>query len=319
MTIAYTLPSINVPHGGYRIVLEHLHRLKARGHNVFLFIESDIKTCDWYPNQVKITRSQIDLKNADVVVLGSPHSVWYTPRKGQKVFCFVQMEESKFRPHDGKWINQCLQFYKTPYPKLYGSEWIGEYLEGEKFYIPDGINTNHFPVEDIEKPETVLLVEGWECSNPAKDTEAIAPKVCEKLKERYRVKVLAYGFQPLKRYSHVPDEYYYRPSVGKMNDLYRRASILIKATKFDSRALSPIEAATKKCVTVRAIIRGDDYLMNQINCLRNGYDEEKLYLNTEFLIKNREVQRILIDRFDIPDWNPIIDKLENIYDNYPGN
>lgn len=307
MKIVYTLPSINIPHGGYRIVLEHLIRLKKQfGHDTSLFIESGEPNCDWYGNiDIPITKDRGILGAADIIVFGSPHTR-YQPRPGQKVFSFVQMAEHLFRPNDMQWKRQCKAWYESPYPKIYGAEWIGKLLKGQLHYLPDGINTDHFPIESPVKDGRTVLVEGWECSNPAKDTEAYGPKVAEKLKEE-GYKILAYGFLPLKRYSHVPAEYYYRPTLDKMNELYRRASVLIKATKYDSRSLSPVEAATKGCVTARAIVQGDDYLIDRVNSRRTNYVENELYEAGKEILQSPLA--ICIRQLYIPEWPPIIEQL----------
>lgn len=259
----------------------------------------------WYGEvNFAITKSRHTLAQSDVVVICSPHTQ-YKQRPSQKVFCFAQMAEHLFRDYSKQWRRQCEQWYKLPYPKIYGSEWIADLLHGECYYLEDGINTDHFPIERPIKDSNTVLVEGWECSNDAKDVDAIGCKVAERLKhEGY--KIISYGFQHATRYVNVPDEYYYRPSLETMNDLYRRSSVLIKATKYDSRALSPIEAMTKQCPTARAIIQGDDYLQHEVNCLRSGYDEDELYNNAVSLLSGHSLN------MSVPDWNPIIRKLENI-------
>lgn len=308
MTITYTLPSVATPHGGYRIILEHLSRLQQRGHDVTLFIEGGSSNHDWYGEQFcPITRSPHVLSQSEIVVIGSPHSIWFKPKNWQKVFCFVQMAEHLFRPNDKRWLSQCKKWYESPYPKLYGSHWIAEYLKGDLHYIEDGINTDHFLIEKCEKDYKIVLVEGWECNNAAKDTDGIACRVVERLKQYYDMKVYAYGFLPLKRYAHVPDVYQYRPSLTVMNDMYRQASVLIKATHYDSRSLSPIEAMTKGCVTARAIEKGDDYLINDVNCVRCKYNEDELYNAASYILAVPKRYHLLT-----PEWPPIIDKLEKI-------
>jgi hypothetical protein len=311
MKIAYTLPSISVPHGGYRIHLEHLTRLQRRGYDVTLYIESGSVLYDWFPDQeVTVARSPHVVKLADIVVLGSPHTT-YKARAGQKLFTFAQMAEHLFRPDDMKWRDKCEKWYNLPCAKLYGANHVGEYLHGSLHYIEDGVNTKHYPVESPVKPDRLtVLVEGWECSNPAKDTLYIAPRIAMDMKKRYDCEVLAYGFLP-HSFGH-PDEYHYRPSLDTMNDLYRRSHILLKATRYDSRALSPTEAATKKCATVRAITEGDDNLVHGLNCLRTEYDYEAMKEQAFNLAENSELRDKLTTSFIIPEWEPIIDKLEKI-------
>lgn len=312
MKIAYTFPVIDIPHGGGRVVIEHCNRLTKLGHSVSLFVEKGSLDTRWYGGSISfsITKSPSLLPQQDIVVICSPHSMWYKPHMGQKVFCFVQMAEHLFRPDNKQWVELCNNWYQNQYPKIYGSRWIGEMLSGDLHYLPDGINTDHFPVERPRKMEECILIEGWECSNPAKDTDAIGPQIAANMRLR-GIKVIAYGHNPIKRMKYVPNYYCYRPSIDKINDLYREATILVKATKYDSRALSPIEAATKGCVTARGIIHGDDYLIHGYNCERTTYSDDLLE-SVNKLIEYPSLREKYIDNFDIASWDDIIYELNTI-------
>lgn len=280
MKIIYTLPSIATPHGGYRIVLEHLHNLQRRGHDVMLFIESGATVYDWYgPGEVFVTRDHRELAKADIVVIGSPHTIeraLIKSRWSAQIFTFMQMAEHIFRPNDSRFAQLCKKFYTSPFPMIHGSHW-GERVchehgrKAESFYITNSVNLDHFPEYNGDHELNTVLVEGWESSNAAKDTNHIGPKVAKMLKDKYGTKIIAYGFQPIKTMVDVCDEYYCRPALQDINKLYERATFLMKATRYDATALSPMEAAVKGCPTVRAIIEGDDWLINEHNCMRTGY------------------------------------------------
>lgn len=98
--------------------------------------------------------------------------------------------------------------------------------------------------------------------------------------------IIGYGFNLINHFA--LDEYYVRPDLATMNELYERATILLKATKYDARALSSLEAATKMTVTARAITLGDDDLTNDYNCLRCDYNESQLYAIAKELLENKE-------------------------------
>lgn len=324
MKILYTLPGIEVPHGGYRIILEHLTRLRRFGHKTALLIEGGKAFCPWYDvSNIPIYTDKTIIHNFDCIVIGSPHSIWIEDQISahQKVFLFMQMEEKRFRPNDHAWHNTCDRFYHSAYPLIHGSEWGAEYLKvigriGKTFYLDNGVNLDHFPLSRKPKDGYTILVEGWNNNNPAKDTDNIGPAVAQALKKK-GYKVLAYGFHPLTKFHHAVDEYYYRPDLATMNQLYEDATILIKATKYDARALSPIEAMTKGTVTARAIIKGDDDLRHGINCLRTGYDGGKLYEISLQLLEDETLRNYLSDQCinyvqEHCNWDKIIDKINKI-------
>lgn len=285
MKIFITIPSLRVPHGGTRIIITWAEYLLKYGHTVTLFVQNGPITCDWYNISTDVTLSckQTDLIQADCIIICSPHSIHLQRyiRKDQKCFIFLQMIEHYFRPGDKAFYKQCIEFYMTPHPVIHGSVWNERIMRelgrtGPCHYVGNGVNLNDFPISDKPKDGKLVLVEGWECTNPAKDIDNIGPKVAARLKaEGY--KILAYSQLPLKTMPDVPDEYYQLPSMEQMNDLYERATILIKASRYDARAVAPMEAMTKGTVTVRAIVEGDDDLLDTYNCYRCAYDETSLY------------------------------------------
>lgn len=297
MKIVYTLPNLTVPHGGYVIVCQHIKLLQAYGHDVSLYVESgECKSPfpDRY-NNFAITRDRKEIRKADIVVVGSPHSLWVERfiLPHQRLFYFLQMDERLFRPNDKRWAEQCEQVYRSKHPIICGASHVMTAIlrcgrSGDIHYIGDGVNTDHFPIKHKQSFNNTVLIEGWESSNPAKDTDYIAPQVAEMLKNKYKCKVIAYGFSPLRNYAHVVDQYIMKPDLITMNRIYEEADILIKASKYDSRALSPMEAMTKGTVTARAIIAGDDALIHESNCLRSGYDKDMLYNNAERLLTDHK-------------------------------
>lgn len=331
MKIIYTLPSIATPHGGYRIVLEHLHNLQRRGHDVMLFIEQGSTTYEWYgPNEVFVTRDHRELEHYDVIVIGSPHSIVrglhiHGKRSSIRVFGFMQMAEHMFKPNDLHWRRTCARFYTAPFPIIHGSHW-GERIcqefgrTAESIYLTNSVNLDHFPEYNGEHEPNTILIEGWESSNEAKDTNHIGPQVAKMLKEKYKSRIIAYGFQPNKTMISVPDEYYCRPSLQQINKLYERATFLLKATRYDATALSPMEAAVKGCPTVRAIIEGDDWLINEHNCMRTGYTvPEALLAATGMLYSEASRKKyITLARQHIIgayNWDFITDQLLSIFTN----
>jgi hypothetical protein len=127
--------------------------------------------------------------------------------------------------------------------------------------------------------------------------------------------VIGYGANPLTIMTDAVDEYYVKPDLGRLNNLYKRATILLKATKMDARSTSPIEAMTKGTVTVRAIEMGDDDLTmeNSYRCLYNEqmlYDEAKIALSSHKLTDQKA--KICLEYAQQNTWDKWINKINQI-------
>jgi glycosyltransferase involved in cell wall biosynthesis len=300
--IFLTCPSF-APHGGIRVLLEWANRLSER-HTVLLRTE-DKRPCTWFPllPRVVVVRNDSQLHTCDTLIVGSPHAVRYLdlPHPARK-FVFCQMAEHLFRPHDVAWQQACRRFYLAPVPMFAISQWTIDLFHklgrtAPTYYVGNGVNLTHFPLErpDRTREWLTVLVEGWVPGNPSKDSDRLGPRVAERLR-REGCRVLAYGQQPLDvAFRDVPHEYYVQPSLSRMNDLYRRATVLVKATHVDSRSCSPVEAMTKGTPTARAIEQGDDDLVHDVNCLRVGYDYDALLEATVELLHNRKRYQRLSD------------------------
>lgn len=292
MNIYITCPGWTVPHGGIRIILEWANRL-TQWHNVYLYNTQNQKTCSWFAISKKVKLATRSLKGMDCMIITSPHSVRFAKREDapKKIFLFMQMLEHLFQPEDNiNWQSQCREFYTAPYPMFSISKWnIDELLIVYKrkwpiHYIGNGVNTDHFPIVRKKKDNKIVLVEGWDSDNPTKDPDGIGPLVAAKLKaDGYRI--IAYSARPLKRFGLIPHEFYVQPNLYLLNKLYERASILLKASKLDARACAPVEAMTKGTPTARAIMKGDDDLINGINCSRTVYNETELYFAAKQLLE----------------------------------
>lgn len=321
MKIFITTPSF-ARHGGIRIIMEWASRL-SEWHDVHLHSLRGDRPDDWYklPKSVRLVGSS--MRGMDCLIITSPHSIdfQHRPDRPEKVFLFMQMVEHYFRPNDAKWHKLCHEFYTSPFPMFHGSRWGSAYVKecgrtGPEYYVANGVNLEHFPLEYKNKDFKTVLVEGWEATNPAKDIEHIAPWVAVSLKAR-GYKIIAYGSTPLKTMPGVVDAYYQRPSLTTMNRLYNQATILLKASRYDARALAPLEAGTKGTVTARAIIAGDDDLIDGVNCEKTRYDVSELMMAALRLLEDPDyciqlavnMQKYILN--DIS-WKKIISKIHGI-------
>lgn len=285
MKVFIVTPSFAI-HGGIRIILEWANRL-SDFHEVHLYSQAK-DHCTWFQLNPKVkTTQQPGMAGMDCLIITSPHNIDFQdhPTCPDKVFIFAQMAEHLFFDTNDKdfpdWYNQCIKFYTSKHLMISISKWNMRKFRDfgrttNTFYVDNGVNFEHFPISHKKKDGITVLVEGWECTNPSKDIDNIGPKVAARLKKE-GFKVIAYSQRKLKTMPEALDEYYYKPSLDTMNSLYERATILIKATKYDARSCSPVEAMTKGTVTVRAIIEGDDDLIDRDNCVRVDYDEDELF------------------------------------------
>ncbi len=319
MKIFITIPAFNPPHGGLRIIMEWANRLVDFGHEIYLHsLKND--SCEWFDINTGVHICSVtELENCDCLIITSPHSIHFLDKWKKKAFVFCQMAEHMFNK-DHTWQRKCDRFYKAPVPMIAISQWNINYFyqigrRHETHYIGNGVNLEHFPISEKEKDGTTILVEGWEHNNSSKDHIYLGPTVAEELKKRGK-KIIAFSQKPLVHFPKVPHEYYVKPDLKTMNELYDRATILIKASRFDARSCSPMEAMTKGTPTARAIIKGDDDLMNYYNCLRSGYDYQLLLSNCWKLLTNHalysNIQKNCLDYVQRFSWDIIMNQINSI-------
>lgn len=327
MKLFVTCPGVN-PHGGIRIILEWASRLAARGHEVVLRVEDKHRRgFGWYPlpPEVRVVYDDRDLRSSDVLLVTSPHGLEYLeyPRSPARRFIFLQMIEHLFKPDSLEWRVWCRRLYLAPCPVVVLAEWQESYLRtvgrtGEIYRVGNGVNFEHFPLEPWNRDARAVLVEGWIPGNPTKDRLRIAQRVARELRIM-GYKVFAYGMEVTKKdeFANGFDGYVYRPDLEELNDLYRSAAILLKATECDARSCSPLEAFTKCVPTARAIDYGDDDLVDGRNCLRVGYgDPDALLEAAVALLEDKVLRRRLGERgardLRAHPWDYWIDRVEDV-------
>lgn len=304
MKIFITCPNPKNPHGGLRVIFQWAEWL-SKHHTVHLHLLGGSKP-NWYNIKDSVDVNGFSkFQESDVVILTSPHSADFLdlilPK--QKCFLFLQMAENMFKPDDVQWFRLCKKFYQAPYKMFYISKWMMEYLNdnfhrnsfcGRDHYLHNGIDFDQFPIikRMSEKSMNTILIEGIEPgNNPTKDVDRIAARVGRRLLNDGYI-VYAYS-QSKPDYNDCFTTHFAKPSLPVLNELYTVATILIKASKYDCRSLSPLEAMTKGTPTVRAIIQGDDDLITNLNAIRVGYDEDKLYGAAVSLLKNTSYRTML--------------------------
>lgn len=296
MRIAITCPGF-ARHGGIRIILEWANRLSEDNTVFIVSTHRNIQRPHWFKLSGSIPIYN-DLKKCDCLIICSPHGIdlQHHPLAPGKIFIFLQMMEHLFRPLDRGWRERCEKFYTSPNPLILGAYWNFDWCvnkfgrTGPTYYVGNGVNLKDFPIRQPKKDGKTILLESPISTNPVKDTDQVALKVATRLySEGYRI--VGYGADMVK--SEVFSIYFDRPTLDEMNLLYSQATILLKATHYDARALAPMEAMTKRCVTARAITLGDDDLIHNVTAMRCGYDEEALYYTAKTLLTDQELRERL--------------------------
>src|ERR1043166_8222752 len=307
MNVALTIPSFAV-HGGIRIILEWANRL-AENHSVTLRLLNPSFPRHWFPidPRIRVTDNDFFIRNCDLLIITSPHAAHYLDPSlsSLRTVIFLQMMEHLFRPGDKTWHAACEKLYRADRPMILISNWNQAILHDDfgrlnsTHYVGNGINFDHFPVDPASgwevSPQKTVLIEGSRgCKNPTKDPACIAPLVARRLKQAgYRI--VGYGARSPVRYSGVFHKFHVCPDFATLNRIYSEATILLKASRYDARALAPLEAMTKGVPTARAIIQGDDDLIDGENCLRCDYNEDALYRCADNLLKDDALRAQLSD------------------------
>lgn len=319
-----TIPAFG-HHGGLCVITQWANRI-TKWYEVYLYVlngkHHNPSWCKVSP-EVKLCGSEM-IWEADIVILTSPHSAHLLDLilPHQRCFLFLQMMEHMFRPWDVNWLAMCKKFYNADFPMFSISEWnmimLSDTFKRKQLfytdqtwqpillnnvnthYITNGIDLEQFPIIRAPKDGVTVLVEGWEPGdNPTKDVDNIGPKVAARLREE-GFRIIAFSGLPLRTMKNVPHEYIRAPDLKMLNELYTRATILIKATKYDARSTAPIEAMTKGTAVVRAIVQGDDDLSGgedgvAKNCWKTGYDENSLFRDALFALRNPDARQMVVD------------------------
>ena len=329
--IFVTCPTMAV-HGGVRVICEWANHLSRRGHSVTLQIirPAGYRWDNWIDidSTVRIQVGQaINLNGYDTAVATFPAAALAMDADSSfcKKFYFLQMAEHLFDPNPA-WHNLCFQSYKVKMPIIGISKWVEEEVrkhrgDGKMYYVGNGVSDDFKPGQKDEG--LTVLVEGWGGYNDAKDVDLLAPRVAEVLHREYGAKIIAFSQFPLsfhkkaKQYEYILSEYHEAPSREALVRLYQRPTFMLKASRYDARSCAPVEAMKCGTVTVRAIERGDDDLIDMANCRKVGYDFNELLYAAKSIINVPDF-RLSLESAAIEyatrvlNWETRISEIENI-------
>ena len=325
MKIAYVSPGLK-PCGGIRILIEHVNRLARRGHDISLVVPR-VRRPDWITVDVPVMSVQAAQKadSFDAVVATGYQTVNTASHiSARRRFWFVQMAEWEFHKPDTTRYCKVLDTYplakKQNFHVITISRWVQQEMwqrwKIESEYVDNAVNRKDFYPDRPEGRLNAILIEG-DARNCAKDVDGISWRVAKELRCKYGVELWGYAALHHDNASGF-DKFLAHVNANQMREIYSQALFLLKASRFDARACAPVEAMACGTTCARAIIRGDDDLINDQNCLRTRYDYDDLLEAARRLMEDEALRRRLEENaLAYADtylrWNPIIDRLEKIY------
>lgn len=303
MRIAYCIPGLG-PSGGMRVILEHTQRLQSRGHDVDIFT-SNFGETGWFGDFAVpiLSRSERAKRGRYDVSVATGHDTvpWAADVPAERHVWFLQMAEELFHPEDSPRRRADIASYKKAaelgYRVLTLNWWLAEhvgrmtgpYSDVSKnrdtwiALIRNGTNFDHFFPDPLPPGERqYVLIEG-DARNGAKDVDHLAWKAGLDLREEWNIELRGFaGTAP--PWARELDHFTFRPTVKEMRQLYSSAMFLLKASRFEGRSLSPLEAMACGTTVVRGIKRGDPDCKHYVNCLRSPYELFLLHFNADFLL-----------------------------------
>ena len=101
MKIAYLIPGTGVS-GGIAVICQHVNRLLARGHDVWLVTQSGQTDIAWFPNQkTRVVTLEEYPQDTDILVAtGWTTSFVVAKLPARQKFYFVQSDETRFHPQE---------------------------------------------------------------------------------------------------------------------------------------------------------------------------------------------------------------------------
>ena len=327
LQIAYVLPGIS-PCGGIRIAIEHCNRLAALGHKVFIVTQNESAKPRWMSCNVPVMPIFAAINYRWDIAVATAHQTVRSvlPLRAKRKFWFVQMMEYEFQDRGTYAYTAAEEDYveasRLKFEVITINHWLQETLSTrfgmDSTILKNGVNFDDFYPDC--KQLNVILMEG-DNRNPAKDTEMLAWKAAQVLRERFDIPIWAFAAVDVPWMNDV-DFFVKRPSPRQLRRMYSGASFLLKASHLEGRACAPVEAMACGTPSVRGIDKGDDDLVNLMPaeefCIRTSYNLDQLTSLGGALLEDPErLQRMSANALQRAkaelDWDPIIHKLEKLY------
>ena len=270
MRIVYLVAHCGVS-GGLVVVCQHLRRLRARGHEVWLVTESGERGVDWFPGG-DIPALSLNRYPADVDILvatfwSTSFRAFHLPAKCKAYF--VQSDETRFHPPGSVLAEVTRLSYRFDYNYLTEARWIQRWLASEFGHdaalVPNGLD------EEISHPDEPLFPRG---SRPRILLEGAIAMPSKGMAEAFEVVepldaavwCVSSNGRPEKGWR--CDRFFERVAIGEMRRIYSACDVLLKLSRVEGFFGPPMEMmACGGTVVVGRVTGHDEYIVDGENAL----------------------------------------------------
>ena len=271
MRIAYLLPGVGIS-GGVGVVLQHVNRLKKRGHDVVLLTQSYETDTHWFPNQNVEVYYFLDCPYPIDVLIATGWSTAFDVAKiKSKHKCyFVQSDETRFFPKEDKNYHLAYLSYCMDFNYFTEAKWIVKWLKNfsrDASYVPNGLDEKIFfetkPFAE-KGTKTRILLEG-PIDIPYKGMEDAFQAVTE-LDEDIEVWCVSGAGQPKKEWR--CDRFFEKVQMEDMKKIYSSCDILLKMSRVEGFFGPPLEMMACGGVSIVSKVSGyDEYIVDGQNAV----------------------------------------------------
>lgn len=298
-SIAFVIPGEGIS-GGIMVICQHANMLIEKGYDVVLINHNleDTYRLDWFPDLlapvIKINEFQL---NADIVIAtqwSTVYTVLNLPAK-RKLY-FVQSDETRFNPQDSVESRSAYRTYTYDFEFIVIAKWLKEWLRKEfnkdAFYVPNGLDTSLFFLDEPLVPKNDklrVLLEG-PIDIPFKGMKEAFEIVDGIDCEVWCVSTLG---KPKSNWH--CDRFFEKLPLRDMRKIYCSCDVLIKMSKVESFSLPLLEMmACGGTIIANEFTGSDEFIVDGYNGLVVGQGDvaaarEKLKL----LISDRDLLNTL--------------------------
>ena len=275
LRIAYFMTATNLC-GGAKIILEHVHQLSSKGHDVSIISFDSVP--DWYSVKVPFYQTDFRLSNLmdmphfDIAVSGFFWLNLLCLRLADRTYHFAQGDEWTFGYDlkvDPIMKDIVYQFHALPNKQLVVSTFLAQAIaknfdRSDSTLIANAVE-DFFVPSDRSDPFQIIMV-GSEM-NAFKNVPVMMQALDIVRLRGYPIKVIWVSSTPRQNQSFVCD-FYERPDRYLLADLYRSSGVFISASDFEASPLVFIEAMKSRLAIVTSDSGGvRDYIRDGENAI----------------------------------------------------
>lgn len=321
--------------GGVKVVLEHVSRLRARGHDAKVFYLTHPP--DWFERSVPAYQfgRVKDLTDALRAASGIKVATWFETafwvsecvNPGDAGYYLVQDIEDSYavRPEHKEFI---LSTYRLGLKPITEGKWVEQELLNrfglKSVNVGIGLDFNTFqPVQHVNKDPFCVLTQcrvwtagpeylkGWSVGRRAVESAYLQDK---------RIRLMSFGIEDAQQVRFgLPYQHLQKPDDDHLNELYNHAALFLMSSGHEGFGLTAAEAMAAGTPVVCTRAQGnEEYCVHgETAMMANVGDHETLAKHIRFLIDNPDraaemaaKAKEVIKRYN---WDDVTDKLEREY------